>query len=445
MRHTPFKTFTLLFALAGLCSPAISADNGNLDYTVIKGDTIWTFSQVYLNGDEAWKEVVKLNAVKNPKLLQPGTHLLIPVNLLKQERSLATIVSSTGPVNLIPFGQTAHAAKAGETVAYKDRLSTGPQGFASIKLPDGSIISLPSNTEVQVNALAKSAFKNRIESDLSVQQGKVEAIVTRQKQDDRFILRTPQAIAGVRGTEFRFGLGEQNNTLLEVLDGAVALGAPQGKQEQLVRGGELASVDSQGQLSTSSLPTAPRWNIDSSIQVSEQVDLALGDTTMAAPNVHVTVADNTAFDNPRFETRSANPVIHIPDLPDGVWFAKAAYTLPNGAEGEAQTLMIDRLTGKGGKSPSAIQTDPNGRSVTFKWVPLGQAQRYQLRITPSANAPAIQQTTQAPSASVCCLKPGTYVWQVSYFDSSNTLVHESPAQTLLVGPKVSLPSTPKSQ
>ncbi|WP_288106020.1 hypothetical protein, partial [Limnobacter sp.] len=121
------------------------------------------------------------------------------------------------------------------------------------------------------------------------------------------------------------------------------------------------------------------------------------------------------------------------------------YTLPNGAEGEAQTLMIDRLTGKGGKSPSAIQTDPNGRSVTFKWVPLGQAQRYQLRITPSANAPAIQQMTQAPSASVCCLKPGAYVWQVSYFDSSNTLVHESPAQTLLVGPKVSLPSAPKSQ
>lgn len=444
MRHTLLKaaTHTALFLLM-FAGPA-RADEPHVEYTVVKGDTIWTFSQVYLNGDNAWKEVVRLNAVQEPKHLQPGTKLSIPTRLLKQERGHATLVSSTGPVNLIPFGQQAHAAKTGETVAYKDRISTGVQGFASLQLPDGSIISLPSNTEVQVNALAKSKFRNSVESDLSVQQGKVDALVSKQKPEDRFILRTPQAIAGVRGTEFRFGLGNDNNTVLEVLDGAVAVGAAQ-QDQQVVQAGQLASVDANGQISKASLPKAPHWNLDSSIQVSEQVAVVLSDKPMAEPTVHVTVANNTAFDNPRFETQSASPVIIIPDLPRGVWFAKAAYVLPNGVEGESQTLMLDRLLGKGDKSPSAIQTDPNGRPVQFNWRAVGNANHFRLQVAPQNQPVLFDKSVETNSSIVCCLKPGAYVWKVSSFNSANALVHESGANTLLIGPKVSLPSAAKAQ
>lgn len=47
-------------------------------YTVKKGDTLWAIAKRYYNNPMRWPKIADRNGVKNPKLLQIGTRLVIP-------------------------------------------------------------------------------------------------------------------------------------------------------------------------------------------------------------------------------------------------------------------------------------------------------------------------------------------------------------------------------
>ena len=77
----------LYFLIFILWSLNVQAADEDWVYTTRPGDTLWDISKTYLVGVEYWPKVQKYNAIKNPKLLPPGSRLLIPVSWLKQQPS----------------------------------------------------------------------------------------------------------------------------------------------------------------------------------------------------------------------------------------------------------------------------------------------------------------------------------------------------------------------
>lgn len=47
-------------------------------YVVKKGDTLWDLADRNLGSGTRWREIAKLNGIKNPRRLQIGTKLKIP-------------------------------------------------------------------------------------------------------------------------------------------------------------------------------------------------------------------------------------------------------------------------------------------------------------------------------------------------------------------------------
>lgn len=46
--------------------------------TVKKGDTLWAYAEAYLGDGRRWKEIAKLNGIKDPRKLQIGAQIKIP-------------------------------------------------------------------------------------------------------------------------------------------------------------------------------------------------------------------------------------------------------------------------------------------------------------------------------------------------------------------------------
>ncbi len=87
--------------------------------------------------------------------------------------------------------------KLGSRVADGQTVKTGPGALVILRYPDESRIKLKENTELVVRAPA--IIKEPRGVDLVV--GAVFALV-RKGQDGKFLVKTPVAVAGVRGTQF---------------------------------------------------------------------------------------------------------------------------------------------------------------------------------------------------------------------------------------------------
>lgn len=93
--------------------------------------------------------------------------------------------------------------KTGDEVSVGDQLRTRAATKMEIKLQDGSVLILGENTLVTVDEQTlRSSGQNT--SVFGLLLGKLRAVVADRYKDpgSRFEVRTPTAVAGVRGTEF---------------------------------------------------------------------------------------------------------------------------------------------------------------------------------------------------------------------------------------------------
>lgn len=80
-------------------------------------------------------------------------------------------------------------------------IKTGPNGWAVLVLSDGSTITIANNTEIEITEFAVG--KDKKEGVFSMTQGKLRATVTKLAGEKvNYKIKSPTAVAGVRGTEF---------------------------------------------------------------------------------------------------------------------------------------------------------------------------------------------------------------------------------------------------
>lgn len=153
-------------------------------------------------------------------------------------------------------------AKVGVKVNEGDIVVTGPDSRAKIVMMDKNVLNLSPDSTLEIVVYKNDPKTQSKKVELKVDQGKVRASVEQKYDEDKntFKIKTPTAVAGVRGTDFSVSFNPATKkSQVVTFKGAVAVALPNlsnngGLQKAvLVRAGESTDVGAD-----SNIPTAPQ-------------------------------------------------------------------------------------------------------------------------------------------------------------------------------------------
>lgn len=157
-----------------------------------------------------------------------------------------------GDVKVEAKGKAPVAAKVGMKVNDPDKIIAGKDARAKIVMQDKNVLNISPDTVVVIEQYKTAEVDGKKEVSLNVLYGKVRATVN-QKYDgekSKFQVKTPSAVAGVRGTDFMVShVGNQSRIV--TFEGSVSVGSgldPSGKIENPVncKAGEMTTASNQG-------------------------------------------------------------------------------------------------------------------------------------------------------------------------------------------------------
>jgi hypothetical protein len=147
--------------------------------------------------------------------------------------AVATAAPNAQPAGSVTFlageatrtaGGKAEKLAVGKAVYQGDVLETQKRTRLEVKLADGSVVRLgpTSKAEVQAAAFGKTVEDRKVSAKLVV--GKVWANVAKAVGgEQRFEVKTENAVAGVRGTTFRVDAATDRSVVVKVYSGTVAV------------------------------------------------------------------------------------------------------------------------------------------------------------------------------------------------------------------------------
>ena len=313
-------------------SGLLPAPSTDIDYTTRAGDTMIGIARRYLNDGKlplVQRALQEHNALKDADRINPGQVIRIPENWVRNEAGRIELVSAQGDVQA--RGQP---ALAGATLVSGDELRTGANSYATVKLADGSTLVLQPGGSLAIDAVRKSPLAASPEALFTLKGGRVEADVPRRTGGGRFEIRTPVAVAAVRGTKFRVSSDEQRRSATsEVLEGAV----------QVNDTGNLGSVPVPDGFGTRVLegspPATPRALLEAprlwgGVRLVVRMPARLNFTVLAgATNYRLLIAKNADFTEVLNESILQSAEIVLSELANGAYFVKVRGIDDLGLEG----------------------------------------------------------------------------------------------------------------
>ncbi len=143
--------------------------------------------------------------------------------------AVGKISAAEGQVDVLRGGKLpAVPAKAGDALYVGDIVRTKSESKAEVKFHDGNVLRVAQRSRIDV-----SEYRSGAKGVITLTRGKVEAVVEKKtaqrmalpKGEHRFEIRTPSAVAGVRGTDF-FVFQNRNITGVAVKEGSVSVVNP---------------------------------------------------------------------------------------------------------------------------------------------------------------------------------------------------------------------------
>lgn len=407
----------------GIAAAGPRADD-QISYAMPAGGTLISLANRYFERAADYRVVQQLNRIRDPRKIPVGQTLNIPVRLLRTEPLAARIQAFRGTVSIVA-GAASAPPTIGALVQPGSVLETGKDGFASLLLSNGSQISLPTNTRVRLRALRRIILTDSLDYDIAVERGKIETRATPLPAGrGNFRIRTPRAVAAIRGTTVRVGYGEEaSNSQAELLEGHVSFGAGRPTGDTMLAAGFGSSIAANGTISTESLLTAPDI-LRPERPLSDPVPALELARIAGASAYHVQIAADSSFADVVSETVNTGPLIALPPLPNGRWFAKVSAVSPSGLEGFSNTYSIRRLLN--GIAASATQ---DGDGLLFKWQAAGEGTpsfRFQVRRGSAEADPFIDEPNLSVSElALSGLANGVYFWRVGVTRASEGETFES--------------------
>lgn len=259
-KNTPACTRTALLACA-MAACALQAraaaptdpQQDEIAHIVQQGDTLEGLARSYLGAPHQWRALQARNNTPDPRRLQPGSTVWIPVRL--QPPETASVVHVQGAVTALPRGASAPVSLApGTTLHEGTELRAGADGFVTVQLADGSVVRVQAQSDLNLRQLRRRGRAGSVQSVLEMRSGSLDTTVPPSAEPHRRMqIRTPQAVTSVRGTRFDVTMADEGRTVAAVLSGSVAvqtLPAEQAPREAaaLVSAGQGIAVAADGTL-----------------------------------------------------------------------------------------------------------------------------------------------------------------------------------------------------
>jgi hypothetical protein len=388
--------------------------------TVTARDTLIALGRRFLADPRQWPQLQSFNQIADPRRLQVGTELRIPLRLMVTQPVPATVVSVSGDVR----GADGRSVAQGQTVPQGGSLRTG-EGQATIRLVDGTMLRLRPSTVLQVDASRRLPQVGGVLSGVQLQQGQVE--VKAQKTTNGglpgFRVSTPQGLLGVRGTEFRVAVdGNAEVTRSEVLEGQVAADGLHGGPGQRVNAGFGVLLDRTGDVQLPvELLRAPDLSALPALQDRVLVRMPLAPQVGAVAYLGQIAADDRfepVLQTVRSEIGTTGTSLRFAGLPDGRYVLRVRAEDGQGLQGlDAQHTFTLKARPEAplptAPGPGAILSDAQ---VGFAWTAAQEARSYRLQLahTEDFRAPLHDLRGLVPtSLQIADLPPGVYHWRLA--------------------------------
>ena len=451
LRHAAPMALAICATLAQWGAQATPQD---IEHRVQPGDTLEALSSHYLGTPRLWPQLQTHNQIANPRHLQPGSVLRIPMQLLPMSSAQVDFVHGQASVTA-PGGANTTALQAGQPLAEGARLQVAPDSFVTVRLADGTLIRVQADTDLQLKQLRRRGRAGDAQSVLELRRGSVETSVPPNSGGARrFEIRTPKASTSVRGTRFAVTLVGDERTLTAVTEGTVAVepheSSTAARTATRVDAGHGVAVAADGQVGTprALLPAPDLSGVPDSVHDADFLSLALTPIATAVA-YQVQLARDADFTEVVRAGAFTSPAVRVRAVEDGSYHLAVRAIDNAGLPG----LVTQRtLTVKAHPVPPLYQAPAQGATISRTQGELLCTQvigstRYRIQVASDTSfaAPALDETrAQHCGTHVQTLAPGNYYWRAASVrelpGGGNDQGPYAPAQPFTVANNPSAPS-----
>ena len=407
------KKFAILVVLFALSTVASAQDSHErmYSYETRPGDTLIGIGQALLEHPLQWPRLQTLNKVRDPYRLQPNSTLLIPLSLMKQDPATGRVTAINGHAT-----RNGNALAPGDSIHENDRLATGEQSFVTIELIDGSRLLLQPESQLRARALRQYRNTRDTQTVLELDQGRIESMVTRNATPKpKYIIRTPTAAIGVRGTEFRVAAEAPGNVRTEVTGGEV--GVESGRARTAVTTGFGQITEPDGALRPP-VPLLPPPDLQATATLYERPVVRF--VVPAIPGAHhyrFQVGRDSGMTAVLAERIADKEEAKFPELADGEYTLRVRGIDENGLEGQDADL---RFKLKARPEPPFARSPANAArlraaAIGLEWTTNPDAARYRIQIARSPEFSDVLSDFQPAAGQTnipaMTLPPGEYFWR----------------------------------
>ena len=390
-------------------------------YAVRAGDNPWNLTERYLAGVDYWPRIQRLNGIADPTRLPPGLVLRIPVAWLRGTEAQVQVIASHGDVSRTTTDAARFEPLAGAVaLASGSHVRTGADSHVTLQFVDGSRVLVLPGSELAIARSMRLPFGAGTVIQLDLIRGAVENLVRpREGPGGRFEIRTPAAVAAVRGTEFRVGAdGDAGRS--EVVDGAVRYGNASGERNLAAGFGTIAQA---GKPPPPPIPLLPAPDLATMPAVVERVPFDVKFAAVpSATGYRVQFLSEGPDGSVQAGALDTPPRIRVPDLPDGRYVVRVRAIDPKGLEGFSADRPFTLHARP--EPPVLLEPAPDAQATAerpaLRWADLGGATTYRVQLraeSGSFDAPFGETTGPAPTfTSTTALAPGLYQWRVATID-----------------------------
>jgi hypothetical protein len=419
---------TLLFVFLALQINSLQAEEAAPEwrYSVRPNDNLIQFAKQYLLNPDDWRTLQTLNHIKNPKRMQFGQVLRVPLALMKQLPASAEVALATGKAGILKADNSLQSVAIGQQLGAGTVLITGDNSKLNIKLADGSIVSMQPNSTLKLDTLSMYSGGGMVDTKLRLQQGKLETEANpAHVQGNSMQIITPTAVAAVRGTKFRVST-DDISIRQETLEGKVGL---------IAAGEEIGVAKGYGSLAeggNAPLPPVLLLPAPSTQQLPKLLDalpvsfnLQVQDGAVAwVAKVSPDVQFNAIAATSQTDPTGQGATLSFNDLPDGHYYLKVRAKDGKGLEGYDATHEFTLHARPFAPTASAPASGAIVRDTKpeLAWKPVEQAKKYQLELAQNADFKQPIENHQLAENKFKLekdLPPGQYFWRLASIDGDN--------------------------
>ncbi len=396
-------------------------------YIVRPGEKLVDIARRYLKQPRQWPAIKAKNSIADENRLIPGSKLLIPAAMLRQQPAQATLETVNGKVRWRAGKSAWQDAHPGDKLEMGSSLETATDASALLRLADGSSVLISQDSSIALDTLSLYSKGLMANTRVRLQGGRIEVLANPTKRSARlFQVTTPSAQAVVRGTRFRVAYAD-GLTHEETLEGVVGVSA-RGRSVRVAPGQGVLVKTGAAPAKAFSLPKAPE--VPGLPTHFEQLPLHFPLPTPAQGQAWLgQISPDERMEQILLSKMTTGSVIAFADLPNGNYVLRLRTVDSNGIHGvdAVHPFTVFARPFPPGTNAPGLNVPGDGAVLRnarpdFSWSSIVGITQYRLQLSSRADfADPLHEITseQAKWRASSDLPAGTLFWRVASVSAEN--------------------------